>query len=101
MATIQHSVVFRLKHGAGSVEEIDFLKATAVLAEISGVKNLRCLRQIGAKNDFSFGLSMEFDSQVDYDAYSEHEIHIRFVETRWIPEVEAFMEIDYVPWEEG
>tara|TARA_R110002096_G_scaffold112163_4_gene244465 strand:- start:1335 stop:1637 length:303 start_codon:yes stop_codon:yes gene_type:complete len=98
MATIQHTVVFRLKHDVGSVEETGFLNATAKLAEIPGVKNLQCLRQVSAKNDFTFGLSMEFDSQDDYDAYSAHAIHAQFVETRWIPEVETFTEIDYVPW---
>jgi hypothetical protein len=43
---------------------------------------------------------MEFDSSADYDNYNSHPLHVEFVQTRWIPEVTDFMEIDYVPYTE-
>jgi len=39
---------------------------------------------------------MEFASQADYTAYNVHPAHVRFVETRWKPEVTDFLELDYV-----
>ena len=62
---------------------------------ISTVKKFECLRQVSVKNDFDFGLSMEFDSAADYEFYNTHPLHVEFVQTRWIPEVNDFMEIDY------
>ena len=49
------------------------------------------------KNSFSFGFSMEFADQSAYDAYNTHPIHVAFVRDRWAPEVEDFLELDYVP----
>jgi hypothetical protein len=40
---------------------------------------------------------MEFADQAAYSAYDSHPDHTAFVRERWIPEVAAFMEIDYVP----
>ena len=94
---IRHTVVFRLKHSAASPEESSFLCAARGLASIPGVKNFECLRQISPKNDFTFGLSMEFADQAQYDGYSNHPDHTDFVQTRWIPEVADFLEIDYKP----
>ena len=42
---------------------------------------------------------MEFASQQDYDVYNTHPEHVRFVETRWKPEVLDFIELDYVLYE--
>jgi hypothetical protein len=42
---------------------------------------------------------MEFADQRAYDAYSNHPAHNRFVQDRWIPEVDEFVEIDYVPYQ--
>jgi len=92
---IRHTVVFRLKHDAGSKEELLFLEAGKELANISTVKNFECLRQVSKKNNFDFGFSMEFDSQADYKYYNEHPDHKNFVESRWLSEVEEFLEIDY------
>lgn len=92
---IRHTVVFKLKHAAGSKEEQDFLQAAQKLAKISTVKNFECLRQVSKKNPYSFGLSMEFTSAGDYQVYNEHPDHVQFVQSRWIPEVTDFMEIDY------
>ena len=96
---IRHTVVFRLKHPAGSAAELSFLQATMELAAIQGVERFECLRQISKKNRFTFGLSMEFADEAAYQHYSKHPDHEKFVQKRWIPEVEEFMEIDYVDWE--
>jgi hypothetical protein len=92
---IRHTVVFSLRHAAGSPEESAFLDAAAALAEIEGVEAFEVLRQVGSKNDFGFGLSMEFAGREAHAAYDEHPVHVRFVEERWIPEVADFLEIDY------
>ena len=97
---IRHTVVFKLKHPGGSQLELDFLRSARKLSEISTAKNFECLRQISEKNDYDFGLSMEFDSSADYENYNSHPYHVEFVQTRWIPEVTDFMEIDYVPYTE-
>lgn len=95
---IQHTVVFRLRHSAGSAEEKAFLDATLELAAIPGVENLKRWRQVSPKADYTFGLSMEFADQAAFDAYCADPLHQRFVEERWLPEVEAFQEIDYVAY---
>lgn len=92
---IRHTVVFRLKHAPGSEAERDFLQAACALASIEGVQKFECLRQVSAKNPYTFGLSMEFADAAAYAFYSDHPDHSAFVQGRWIPEVEEFMEIDY------
>jgi len=92
---IRHTVVFSLKHVAGSEEEMDFLSAGMRLGNISTVNNFECLRQISTKNSYSFGFSMEFESEEDYEFYNNHEEHVDFVQNRWISEVVDFLEIDY------
>ncbi len=94
---IRHTVVFRLRHPAGSPAEADFLAAAGVLARIPGVESFEQLRQVSPKNNFHFGFSMEFADQTAYDAYNSHPDHVAFVRDRWLPEVETFLEIDYVP----
>ncbi len=98
---IRHTVVFKLKHAAGSEMELDFLRAAQKLAVIPSINNFECLRQVSEKNDFDFGLSMEFTSKEGYQAYNEHPDHLQFVQSRWIPEVAEFMEIDYIPYGEA
>ncbi len=96
---IRHTVAFRLNHVLGSSAERDFLKAACELARIEGVRKFECLRQTSLKNNFSFGLSMEFADEAAYAFYSEHPEHVGFVQERWIPEVAEFMELDYVAYE--
>jgi len=98
---IRHTVVFKLKHAAGSQAELDFLQSAQKLADIPIVKNFECLRQVSKKNIYDFGLSMEFDSMEDYQVYNTNPDHLHFVETRWIPEVTEFMEVDYEPYNES
>lgn len=93
---IRHSVIFSLKHVKESAAEAGFLKAADILLAISTVQKFEKLRQVSAKNDYDFGFSMEFADQAAYDFYNAHPDHVAFVNDRWIPEVEKFLEIDYV-----
>ncbi|UJW86136.1 Dabb family protein [Devosia sp. SL43] len=93
---IRHSVIFTLKHPAGSAEEGAFLRDAKILAAIPGVEKFEQLRQVSRKNDYAFGFSMEFADQAAYSGYNDHPDHVAFVRDRWMPEVERFLEIDYV-----
>jgi hypothetical protein len=95
-ARIRHTVVFRLAHAEGSSEEKDFLAAAAQLAAVPGVEEFEILHETSPKNDYRFGLSMEFAGRAAYEAYNEHPDHVRFVRERWV-EVTDFLEIDYEP----
>ena len=94
---MEHTVTFRLKHPAGSPKEADFLSAAEELAGIPGVKDFRIRRQVSQKNSHTFGLSIHFDSDEDFRAYSNHPLHDAFVQERWITEVEDFQESDFKP----
>ena len=93
---IRHTVVFTLKHPAGSAEERKFLADALVLERIPTVRKFERLKQVSAKNDYKFGFSMEFADQAAYDTYNTHPDHVAFVRDRWKTEVAGFMEIDYV-----
>ena len=95
---IRHTVVFKLKHAARSAEEAEFLQAAMVLQTIPGVRKFERLRQISKKNEYDFGFSMEFYSPEAYELYNAHPAHVDFVQSRWVPEVDQFMEIDYEPY---
>ena len=92
---IRHTVTFRLRHVAGSPEEASFLAAAEPLAAVPGVETFEILRQVGAKNSFDYGISLEFADKAAYESYNADPAHVRFVETRWRPEVAEFLEIDY------
>lgn len=94
---IRHTVVFTPRHDAGSSEEADFLAAAEGLAAIPGVEAFEILRETSPKNGYRFGISMEFADAAAYTGYNEHPDHVRFVQDRWIPEVDDFLEIDYAP----
>jgi hypothetical protein len=94
---IRHTVVFTLKHLAGSAAEENFLASARKLQTIPGVKKFEVLKQIGKKNDYKLGLSMEFADEIAYQGYNDHPEHVAFVQNHWVPEVAAFMEIDYIP----
>jgi heme-degrading monooxygenase HmoA len=92
---ICHSVVFRLKYPKASQEEMRFLTAAKGLGSIPGVKNFKCLRQISKKNDFDYGIFMDFNSMEDYKAYNNHSKHLSFVKTYWVNYVDDFLELDF------
>ena len=92
---IRHTVTFSLKYPAGSIAEANFLVAAKKLKDIPRVNNFECLKQISSKNNFSFGLSMEFESQADYQFYNEHPSHQYFLNNVWHLSVTEFLELDY------
>ena len=94
---IRHTVSFTLRHSPGSADERDFLDAAARLRQIPGVEAFDLLAEVSPKNEFRFGISMEFADAAAYEAYNRHPEHVRFVEDRWATEVEDFLEIDYAP----
>jgi hypothetical protein len=95
---IHHSVVFKLKYPKGSSEENRFIDAAAKLSEIPGVLNFKVLKQVSIKNQFDYGLSMDFNNQEEYDTYSAHADHVAFIEQFWLEYVTDFLEIDYVAY---
>ena len=95
---IRHTVAFALKHAADSPAERDFLAAARALNAIPGVQKFEVLRQVGAKNAYTFGLSMEFADAAAYAGYNDHPEHVRFVQQRWRSEVAEFLEIDYTSY---
>ncbi len=94
---IRHSVVFALVHPEGSAEERDFLDAAERLATIPGVESFELLAEVSPKNGYRFGISMEFANRATYARYNEHPDHVRFVQQRWLSEVNEFLELDYAP----
>lgn len=96
MASIQHTVVFRLAHPAGSDAEAAFLAdARTALTSIPGVAQFCISEQVSEKSDLRFQFSMVFADDAAYRAYNEHPAHVGFVQTRWVPEVAAFQEYDF------
>jgi len=95
---IRHTVVFKLVHPKGSPEEKVFLDAIQKLSAIPGVQKFELLKQTGRKNNYDYGLSMEFETAKAYEDYNQHPDHIAFVQTYWIKQVKDFLEIDYEPF---
>ncbi len=92
---IRHTVAFTLIHPAGSDDESSFLAAAERLASIPGVEVFELLAEVSPKNDYRFGISMEFADRGAYERYNEHPDHVRFVQERWLSEVADFLELDY------
>jgi hypothetical protein len=94
---IKHMVFFSLHYAKGSAEVKQFFEGAATLTAIEGVQHFESLLQTSKKNDFQYGLSMEFENEAVYKAYNNHPLHVAFIQQYWIPGVAAFMEIDHVP----
>lgn len=92
---IRHSVILKLKNTTSFEEKQAFFEAVDTLADIPNVQKFEVLNQTSAKNKFEYGISMEFDNQEKYDTYSNHPVHVDFIQNFWIPMVEDFLEIDY------
>ena len=92
---IRHTVSFTLVHPTGSEGESDFLEAAERLATIPGVERFELLAEVSPKNDYRFGISMEFADRRRYELYNDHPDHVRFVQERWLSEVSDFLELDY------
>ncbi|MEI6100976.1 MAG: Dabb family protein [Eubacteriales bacterium] len=96
---IIHSVLFRLKHKKSSAEEQQFLTdAAAALAPIA--PQFKIYNEVSPKNNFDYYFYMVFSSQDEYDTYNSQPAHQNFVKTRWIPEVEDFMEVDLTEFDQ-
>lgn len=63
------------------------------------VHKFECLRQTSKKNNFDYGVSMEFDTMEAFEEYNQHPAHLAFVETFWVTYVKDFLVIDYEPFE--
>ena len=74
-----------------------FLDAIRKLAVIPGVQKFELLRQTGKKNNYDYGVSMEFRSPKAYEDYNQYPDHIAFVQNYWVKEVSDFLEIDFEP----
>lgn len=93
---ILHTVIFDLKHPVGSAEAKKFLQeGYAILTGIPGVHDFQVFRQVSPKNDFQYGFYMRFRNQQDFESYTNHPDHNRFVEERWNTEVSRFQESDF------
>jgi len=94
--SIRHTVVFRLRHPAGSDAEAAFLAdGRRILSAIPGVERFAVARQVSPKSDFTHQFSMVFADREAYAAYDAHADHVAFVEVRWVPEVADFQEYDF------
>ncbi|WP_460797904.1 Dabb family protein [Microbacterium sp. GXF0217] len=97
MPRLQHTVTFRLIHPGGSAAEQTFLSdAHRTLTAIPGVEDFRIHRQVSAKSDLTFQFSMHFADETAFAAYDQHPSHVAFVADRWVAEVAAFQEFDYI-----
>jgi Stress responsive A/B Barrel Domain len=92
---IRHTVAFTLVHPAGSQAESDFLASAEQLATIPRVEAFELLTEVSPKNDYCFGISMEFADRAAYEGYNNHPAHVGFVQERWLTEVADFLELDY------
>ncbi|MDR3260367.1 MAG: Dabb family protein [Tannerella sp.] len=94
---IMHTVIFDLKYPVGSAEAGKFLAdGYRILTGVPGVRDFQAYRQCSPKNDYQYGFLMTFDSQADFDAYTAHPDHGKFVKERWETEVTRFQESDFV-----
>ncbi|MBO9571322.1 MAG: Dabb family protein [Chitinophagaceae bacterium] len=92
---IKHSVILSLKENISAAERKSFFEAAAALSNIEGVKKIEILNQVSPKNNYQFGIAMEFDSAEEYSHYNEHPQHQQFIEKYWLNYVEKFLEIDF------
>lgn len=92
---LKHSVIFTFKDELPDSTKDDFFEAVNGLSAIPGVQSFEVLKQVSPKNNFEFGIAMEFDSDEDYNAYAVHPQHSRFIEDFWLKCVEDFLEIDF------
>jgi Stress responsive A/B Barrel Domain len=92
--TMQHSVIFSMNENIDALRTKEFIIEAKKLSTISGVLNFKAWKQVSKKNNFQYGLSMEFKSEEDFQIYNNHPIHKDFIDQQWIPCVSDFLEID-------
>ena len=92
-----HTVIFDLKHPVGSDEaELFLADGKRILTSVPGVKDFQALRQCSPKNDYQYVFLMRFSNQTEFDSYTAHPDHCKFVDERWNTEVTRFQESDFV-----
>lgn len=94
---MQHSVIFSFNKNVDSARASYFFMAAEKLSSISGVLNFKQWKQVSKKNSFEYGISMEFNSEEDYQHYNDHPAHATFIAEQWMPCVADFLEIDFEP----
>ena len=92
---IMHTHVFSLKHPSGSPEEKQFLVDADNIAKFHGVKNFRVWRQISTQTECQFGISMEFDTDEDFEEYMKDRPHLDFAFARWFPAITLSRDITF------
>lgn len=93
---ILHTVIFDLKHAVDSPEAKKFLTdGYNILTKIPGVHDFQAFRQVSPKNDFQYGFYMRFVNKEEFDTYTNHPDHNKFVSERWETEVVRFQESDF------
>lgn len=94
---ILHTVIFDLKYPIGSAEAEKFLTdGYNVLTTVPGVHDFQVFRQCSPKNDYQYGFFMRFINKTDFDTYTAHPDHCKFVKERWDTEVSRFQESDFM-----
>jgi len=94
---VMHTVLFDLKHPVGSAQAKKFMDdGVTILTSVPGVRNFQAYKQCSPKNDFQYGFLMTFANQADFDVYSDHPVHNKFVQERWNTEVTRFQEADFI-----
>ena len=95
--SITHTVVLRLSHAAGSAAEADFLAAAqSSLSTLPGVLDFTVSRQVSNNPEMAHQISLRVEDQQRYDAFKVDPIHRSFVAERFLPEVAAYQEYDFV-----
>ncbi|QDU80526.1 Stress responsive A/B Barrel Domain protein [Polystyrenella longa] len=94
---IEHTVTFRLKPTVDRQTEEIFLNAALELSTIPGVQDFAVRQQVSPKNSHQYGITMNFDSQNEYDEYSAHPRHTEFIHSYWLKYVDDFQEADFQP----
>lgn len=93
---IIHTVIFDLKHPVDSPDAKKFLNdGYDILTKVPGVHDFQAFRQVSPKNDFQYGFYMRFINQKEFDTYTNHPDHNKFVAERWEKEVVRFQESDF------
>ncbi len=96
MNRYRHMVIFNLKSAKDDDKTKAFLSdGERLLTSIPGVQNFSVFHQISPKNSFTYGFTMDFDSEQEFINYANHPIHLDFVKNRWDTEVSDFLELDF------
>ena len=68
-----------------------------ILSAIPVVQEFNAYRQVSSKTpQYDFYFTMIFANADDYNTYNNHPDHVGFVKERWMKEVVAFQEADFV-----